>query len=92
MSHMNFFESFGSRNSSRKNRKRGARGLWAGGRSRHTARAGDQAGSVRLLLEQLEDRTLLSNVNITLDTYSHVLPGLQDAAAELLDQYLPHGR
>lgn len=33
-----------------------------------------------------------SNVNITLDTYSHVLPGLQDAAAELLDQYLPRGR
>jgi hypothetical protein len=25
-------------------------------------------------------------VNITLDTYSHVLPGLQEAAAEQLDK------
>jgi integrase len=29
-----------------------------------------------------------ASVNITLDTYSHVLPGLQEAAAEALDAIL----
>ena len=29
-----------------------------------------------------------ASVNITLDTYSHVLPGLQQAAAETLDSHL----
>ena len=29
-----------------------------------------------------------ASVNITLDTYSHVLPGLQEAAAEAIDRAL----
>ena len=29
-----------------------------------------------------------ASVNITLDTYSHVLPGLQEAAAEAIDAAL----
>ena len=30
-----------------------------------------------------------ANIGITLDTYSHVLPGLQEAAAERFDKLLP---
>jgi len=29
-----------------------------------------------------------ANINITLDTYSHVLPGLQEAAAQRFDEML----
>ena len=32
-----------------------------------------------------------ASIQITLDTYSHVLPGLQDAAAERLDEWLSGG-
>ena len=32
-----------------------------------------------------------STVSITLDLYSHVLPGLQEAAAKQLDAVLPEG-
>jgi integrase len=33
-----------------------------------------------------------SNIAITMDTYSHVLPGLQEQAAQVLDQLLAGGR
>lgn len=33
-----------------------------------------------------------SNVNLTLDTYSHVLPGLQEQAAQSMDAYLPKAK
>ena len=33
-----------------------------------------------------------ANVSITLDTYSHVLPGLQEAAAERFDQLFESGQ
>jgi integrase len=33
-----------------------------------------------------------ASVNITLDTYSHVVPGLQEAAAAQLDAILGAGR
>ena len=33
-----------------------------------------------------------ASIQITLDTYSHVLPGLQDAAAERLDEWLSGGQ
>jgi len=33
-----------------------------------------------------------STVNLTLDTYSHVLPGLQEQAAQSMDAYLPKAR
>ena len=32
-----------------------------------------------------------ANIGITLDTYSHVLPGLQEAAAERFDRVLNEG-
>jgi integrase len=32
-----------------------------------------------------------ANISITLDTYSHVLPGLQEAAAERFDKVLEEG-
>jgi len=32
-----------------------------------------------------------ANISITLDTYSHVLPGLQEAAAERFDVLLEKG-
>ncbi len=33
-----------------------------------------------------------STVNLTLDTYSHVLPGLQEQAAQSMDAYLPKAK
>jgi integrase len=36
----------------------------------------------------VSERLGQSNISITLDTYSHVLPGLQEAAAERFDQML----
>ena len=36
----------------------------------------------------VSERLAHSNIGITLDTYSHVLPGLQEAAAERFDKIL----
>lgn len=53
-------------------------------------RQGDAATGVhpKAVSEQLGH----TGVGITLDTYSHVLPGLQEAAAERFDGMLGRGR
>lgn len=38
--------------------------------------------------EIVSERLGRASVNVTLDTYSHVLPGLQEAAAAALDSIL----
>ena len=39
-------------------------------------------------LEVVSERLGYSNIAVTMDTYSHVLPGLQEAAANTVDQCL----
>jgi integrase len=33
-----------------------------------------------------------ANISVTMDIYSHVMPGLQEAAAQALDERLAEGR
>ena len=45
------------------------------------------------MLRELEVQRLgLASVTITLDTYSHVIPGLQEDAAEKFSQIVADGR
>ncbi|MBA7698568.1 hypothetical protein ES703_107246 [subsurface metagenome] len=47
-----------------------------------------EASDLRLLTRLLQEHLGHANIGITLDTYSDVLPGLQEAAAERFDNLL----